>query len=594
MNRSPDRPAVARLASGGRSGRAALAATLLLLGVIAFFAWRGSERAVEVGGWTLDEQYEADERIAPLLGGCAFGAPFEADTSNLAEVLATKLDAGTQLEPKRRATQALAKLGEEAAEPLMRLFQSASKDQWRGGVARNVLTVCALAEEDWGVPIALEGLRNPSEALRGDAALVLLNHASPALYDPLLASLAGFRLQVHVERVLAGMAACDLDRFAGQLPAWIQAAERVGDFIESTVIDAAAPLVAGVTDPLVARDLFDLAGSTDGLLLRHKAYLLGPAARAGLGDARQQLMDLLAHDQRMPRHHGAEALSLAGLVDDTYVLAVMSEDAGERSQTLERILEADQVAAGQRSDEQRADVVQWARAALLDEEGLVRQTALKGLLRRGDGEGRAFLMRLLKGNVPERGLGMQAMRGQLDEWPDIAAQARNILASVYEEELAGARRGDVLTSALQAMGAVPGVESGEFLLRAGDLVGENPIRGVSGFRWCVGQAFNAGPAAREALRARLSAEADPTKRLDLISFVWQDLGEVSLGALVQILDDPTRSPYERLYAADRAVRMGHAELLLPTMKRVYRSESDRVLRRGLHCLLWVWFGPPLA
>ena len=70
--------------------------------------------------------------------------------------------------------------------------------------------------------------------------------------------------------------------------------------------------------------------------------------------------------------------------------------------------------------------------------------------------------------------------------------------------------------------------------------------------------------------------------------------EVSLLALVDVLDDASLSPYERLYAADRAVRMGHAELLLPTMKRVYRSESDRVLRTGLHCLLWVWFGPPLS
>ena len=578
----------------GRAGRAGALAALLLLAVVAFFAWKGSERPEDVGGWTLEEQYEADDRIAPLLAGCAFGAPFEADTSDLAEVLSTKLDAGALLEPQRRAKAALAAMGEEAAAPLMRLYQSASKDRWRGGVARNVLNVCALADEDWGVPIALEALRSPREELRGDAALVLQNHASPELYEPLETSLGGFTLEVHVERVLAGMAACDRVRFAGQLPAWIDRAERVGDYIESSVIDAAAPLVASVEDRETAVALYDLALETPELLLRHLTYLLAPAARIGHGDARQRLNDLLAHEQRMPRHHASEALALAGLVDDTYLLAVTSPDAGERMQTLRRILEHDEAHASERSEEQRADVVQWARAALLDEEPIVQEAALKGLLRRGDEEGRAVLMGLLKGTVQEQGMGMRAMRGSLDDHPEIAAQARNVLASVYELELVGGRRADVLTSTLQAMGAVPGLETGEFLLRAGDLVGENPIRGIAGFRWCVGQAFNAGVRSRVALRDRLLVEEDPSKRLDLISFVWQDMEPESADLLVDVLDDPARSPYERLYAADRAVRMGQAERVVPTMKRVYRSETDAVLRPGLHCLLWIWFGPPLS
>ncbi len=578
---------------GASSGRIGVVAAVVLLGVIAFFAWRGSERGVEDSGWSVVEQYEADERIAPLLVGCPFGAPFEADTSNLPEVLTSKLDTGL-LEPKRRATAVLASLGEEAAEPLKRLFQTASRDQWREGVARNVLAVCALAEDDWGVPIALEALRSPKETLRGDAVLVLLKHPSPELFDPLAASLSGFRLEVHLQRVLSAMAACDVNRLAMALPEWVARAERVGDYIESTVVDAAAPLVGTVDDVEVAEMLLRLNEETEGLLLRHEAYLLAPAARAGLGDARQRLTDLLAHEQRMPRHHASEALLKAGLVDETYVLAATAEDPGERSQTLERILDFDEEVAEERSLEQLSDVRQWAQRALMDEEPKVRETALKGLLARQDEEGRAFLMGLLNGTVVERGLGMRAMRGQLDGWTAASDQARNLVAAVYESELAGARRGDVLTSTLQAMGAIPGRETGAFLLRAGDLVGENPIRGVSGFRWCVGQVFNAGPAAREVLRDRLLTEEDPMKRLDLISFIWQDFEVESLQSLVDVLDDSTRSPYERLYAADRAVRMGHAELLLPVMKRVYRSESDRVLRRGLHCLLWVWFGPSLA
>ena len=63
--------------------------------------------------------------------------------------------------------------------------------------------------------------------------------------------------------------------------------------------------------------------------------------------------------------------------------------------------------------------------------------------------------------------------------------------------------------------------------------------------------------------------------------------------LAGILEDTTRSPYERLYAADRMLRMGKPAELLPIMKRVHRSTTDPVLQPGLHCLLWIWFGPPL-
>ena len=115
---------------GRRSGRAGVLTAALLLGVIAFFAWRGSSRPTETAGWSQVDAYEADARIAPLLCGCAFGAPFEADTSNLAEVLSSKLDAGALLEPQRRAKSELAGMDDAAAEPLMRLFQSASKDKW--------------------------------------------------------------------------------------------------------------------------------------------------------------------------------------------------------------------------------------------------------------------------------------------------------------------------------------------------------------------------------------------------------------------------------------------------------------------------------
>jgi len=575
-----------------RGGRIGVVVALVLLGVVFFFAWKGSRGAEHVGGMTLEERYEIDDRIHPLLADCGFGAAFEADTTDLVAILVSKLDAGAQRAPQRRAKTDLAKMGERVAEPLMRLFQSASKDRWRGGVAKNVLTVCSLADGDWGVPIALEALRSPVESIRADAAVVIRRHPDPAHYDFLEDMLLGFQLPVNIDRALNAMHACDPERFARQVPKWIAVAGERDGYIQSSIIDTAAPLVASIENEEIAALLLAVTDETDKLLLRHRAYLIAPAARVGNAAARQELMDLLAHDLRKPRHHACEALASAGLVDQTYVLSVTSEDRFERSATLARILELQY--DEERSPEGLADVIQWARKALLDDAEEVREVAIHGLLLRRDEEGRAALMALLRGDVVKRGLAMHAMREALVDSQEAADQARTLLIQAWETELAGSRQGGELTSILQTLGAVPGRETGEFLLAAGDLVGQNPIRGISGFRWCVGQAFNAGPSSREALRARLALETDPIKRLDLISFIWQDFEESSLDCLLGVIEDDALSPYERLYTADRVVRMGQSERVVPVLKRIYRSDSGSVLRPALHCLLWVWYGPALS
>ena len=105
--------------------------------------------------------------------------------------------------------------------------------------------------------------------------------------------------------------------------------------------------------------------------------------------------------------------------------------------------------------------------------------------------------------------------------------------------------------------------------------------------------WNAGPASRDVLLERLGTETDPFKRLDLISFVWQDFEDDSFEVLLGVIEDGSRPSEERLYAADRALRMSHNVQLLPVLKRIYRGTSDPVLRPGLQCLLWAWFGPPV-
>lgn len=581
------------LAPGGtasRSGRVGLVVALALLGTVFFFAWRGKQGPAAFTEISLEERYEADSRIGPLSYDCGFGAPFEADTTDIAFVLSTKLDAGALLEPQRRAKTDLSNMGQEAAEPLMRLFQSASKDRWRGGVAKNVLTVCAMAKEDWGVQIALEALRSPREELRSDGAQVLLNHPSPEHYDILAAVLPGFQLAVNTNRAVKAMHACDPERFALQVPDWIDQARPIQGYVQSSIVDTALPLAASSRSKAAAQALKHVADNATGLLPRHRPYLLAPSARLGDLSARQELLDTLASDAAKPRGHAVRALASAGLVMETYVLSVTSDSIVERATTLGQIV--DESIAEDRSEEDWAEVMGWCRAALSDSAAEVREVALGALLKRGDEEGRALLMSLLGGTVDERGLAARAMRGTFEGRPEVADQARSILQAGWAQEIAGSARPVEITSILQTLGGVPGRATGDFLLECGEVLGENQVRGVDGFRWCVGQAFNAGEEARQAIRERLEVEEDPFRRLDLIQFIWQDFTKTSFDILVAVVDNDELNPHERLYAADRLVRMGRSDEALPTLKRVYRTSTSAVLRPGLHCLLWVWFGPP--
>ncbi len=583
-----------RFHSPSRGGSAVgIVIALALLGVVFFYAWRTSSGGEEAAdALTLDERYALDHRLQPLIADCAYGATFDPDTTHLAEVLASKLDAGAQLEPLRRARTDLAAMGDAAAEPLMRLFQDASRDKYRTGVAKNVLIVCSLTESDWGVPIALEALRAAAPDLRSDGAIVLKRHPSPDHYEALSAVLPGFRLPVNVERCLQAMHACDPLRFAREVPQWVEDAEPDEGYITSSMVDAVLPLVASVDDEEIADAYLEVARTARGLLLRHVAYLLAPAVRQGDEVALRNLTDMLMDESPQPRHHATQALVCAGRSLETYVLAATSQIPSERAATLQAIL--DNPRSEERTQEQEAEVVQWARIALGDEAPEVREVALAGLLARGDDEGFTALMNLVGGTIFERGIAMRSMRDRLDGQPGWADQVRSVLIALWEQEAHTSQRPAELTSILATLGAVPGESTGRFILETADIIGNNPVHGMRGFHWAIGQAFNAGPEARDVLRERFLEETDPFNRLDLISFLWQDFTLESADALLAVIDDEGRSPYERLYAAGCVVRMGRSEHALPVLKRVYRSTNDPVLRPGLHCLLWVWFGPPLG
>lgn len=568
-----------------------LAVAAVLVGSVAFFVLRGSSSAPEPASLSLGERYSQDDRIALLTGGCSFGATFEVDTSDPIQVLAGKLDAGGQLEPRKRAMRELAEIGEPARDALTRLYQDASKDRMRVRVAHTVLSVCAISDDPFGVEIALDGLLSTREDLRAEACLVLRKHPSPEYFDAVLAILRSFSMPSTGDHALEALFACDPGRFSAELKGWLEDRAPDGGYVVSSPVDTAATLVAGSSAPEVLPHVRDILANVDGLLPRHRIFLQAPLARAGDAQARQDLRDNLAHELPKPRLFAAEALAKAGFVDDAYVLAATTADPEERMHVLSLVF--GETYEPQRDEASQAEVQQWARESLTDGHAQIAELALQSLLRWGDDEGRATLMTLLAGTVPEREMAARAMRGSFDGRPDLAEQVRANLIAVWDRERNGAQRSPVLESVLVSLGAVPGVATGRFILDRADEIAEMPAKPTRGYRWVIGQAWNAGPAARDVLLERLGTETDPFKRLDLISFAWQDFADDSFEVLLGVIEDSSRASEERLYAADRALRMSHNIELLPVLKRIYRGTSDPVLRPGLQCLLWAWFGPPV-
>ncbi len=565
---------------------------LVLVSAVAFFVLRSRQSEPELKPVSLEDRYRQDERLALLINGCGFGAPFDMDTTDFAQVLAGKLDAGTQLESKNRAMRELGAMGARAEEALTRLFEDASTDEMRSKVAYNVLSVCALAEDDFGTKLALKGLQSPREDIRAEAAVVIWKHPSPELYDAIDAVHLSFTLPAGGDRALKAMHACDEERFVEQVAGWIKTIEeQEGENIVSRPVDTAVTLLADSKNEKVAKRLREVVDSTEGLLPRHRIFMLAPAARFGDAAARQELVDYLASDMPKPRRNAAEALAKAGLADDLYVLSATTTDPAERLRVYRYIFE--DTYEKTRTPEQLAEVQGWAREALSDPLYETREVAMKALLKWGDEEARAYLVSQLAGTIDQRSRVAPGMRGHLDDDPELADQIRANLISLWERERQGAQRDATFESIIVALAAVPGRETGEFLLDVGDQVAALPVKSMRGYRWFVGQTFNAGPEAREVIRERLATETDPFKRLDLIAMAWQDFEEVSYDLLVSIVEDETKSPFERLFAADQTLRMGKNERFLPVLKRLNRTATDRVLKPGVHCLLWAWFGPPV-
>lgn len=554
-----------RRGSRGR-GPAGLAVGLALLALVAAFGVRAALRGEAEREPTLEERYLQDDRIRPLIYDCNFGKTFSAPTTDMIGVLVSKLNLGAR-DPLRIAKSEVAAAGEAAIPPLRRLFDEAFQDPWRAGVVENVLATVALMDEPWGIEIARLGLRHMQESTRLVALDVLRRHGDASDYDEVL----GLMPSASNPGALADYASCleDLDpeRYYADLATWLEEGQYAGAWSKMIVSVTAARA------PGTVAKLRDLAEVRDEQLI---PFLLAPAARDGDQEALDALHQRLASEHVGQRQLALQALGRVGhALDAVHIL--QDSHAALRTRAYELIA----------AEEPTPEIDAWLQEGLSDHAFQVREVCLLALVERGNPYATAHALELLGGNLIERNLAIRALRGGWDANEGSAEAAFERLQRLFEVSQGSGSSERV--SILQAMSHVPLREAAELLMTLGEKL-EGSIKGLDPFRWCAGQVFNTGPEGRELLRARLAVETDPFRRLSLIEYVWQDHSDEGREALLGILEDEALDPYERLYAADRLLRLGPASRVAPVLKRVYLACAHATVRPAMQCMLWTWYG----
>ena len=543
-----------------------LVLALAVLAVVGAFglraALRGAEREL-----TVEERLRADERLRPLIYDCQFGKHFDAPTveSAVVELLVSKLERGAR-DPLRSAKQELAEIGEPAIEPMRRLFNRVYQDAFRHGVVENVLGVCSLMDEPWGIEMIRLGIVHPQETVRIVAVAGMRKHGTPQDYEEVLKTMPVASTPQTRADYAACLEALDPERFQGELTAWLEEG-RFSDVWTYVILS-----VSSATDPELVRRLRAVAEVRDETL---RPFLIAPAARAGDTDALDELHGTLAEGRPADQQMALRALAAIGRALDGLSLA-RHQNAGVRRTAFELLVEEE--------PDEKIDV--WLQEGIDDGDPKIRELCLRTLVGRGNEYGRGRALRMLEGNSVARSVAIGVLREAWDANPGAAEEAFARLIGMYHVT---AHDPPERLGVLQTISQVPLRDAADFLM---DLArqGEGRIKGKDAHRFLTGQVWNTGDAGRDLLRAELLQETDPFRRLSLIEFVWQDHSDASREVLLGIVQDTALNPFERLYAADRLVRVGPAKVVAPILKRVYKETTDAVLRPALQCLLWTWYG----
>ncbi len=541
-----------------------------------FLTW--SAAALALAGCREDAQpapdpsalLQQDPRIAELLVPCARGGFYERNVADLVPIHVEKLRAG-QGEPLKRAKEELGAAGEEGALALSRFFDEHFADPARGPFLDNALDAASLNPTETAHALLLRALTHANESVRQRAMQGLVSgRARPEDFEIFRERLEGNDTRVLRSLYARALFECDAKRAAREVVRWLR--EKRHQDVWNEVVRG----LAASRDDEVAQSCAELFSMVEEPFA---IWVAAPAARAADERALGFLRGELEAEAPARRIAAVQVLAEAGLGDE---LSAALEDPDDTV----RVLALDAIARGPEVSAQARELL---ASALADASPGVRAVALKQLCRLGDAAAIDLALEHLGGGPERLQPALQALRGPMEV--DRALARRALDAILERQRLEQHRPIQQRTATYKALGVVPLREAAVFLRQVA-LSAEAASETIERLRahdWLMIQASNTGAEGRAYLFEELAGEADPLRRLDLISAVASARDDSTREALLAVAEERGRSPYEVLFAASRVVKTGPARLVAPRLKRVAATIEDARARSAMQCLLWAWY-----
>lgn len=520
----------------------------------------GAAAAAQRVAWT------EDPRLVELLSPCPTLGPFSADTSDLVPVMVEKMTTAP-LDVARNLREELVALGDESVPALEALIRRYYTDPLGSPPLRNALGVLRLSKAESAHAVLRLCLEHPNEDIRTLAAAGLAEHPNADDYDVLLSVLA-VAAPNQRPTIAKALHHSDPERFQRDLADWI-AQDRERDLW----LDG-SKLVASTAGPNTGTLFSETAKGLDLPVVR--AFLLAALVRAGDEDALDELRRLVMEGDRAARTSVLEAIETTGRWQE--VLPILADpDPVLR-------LRAASLLAPVASDPRAREALE---TLLRDPDPGVRAEASKSLLAVGDAAAADQAIEMLRGGERELRDALIALRDGWATNPGLAERAFAVLREleVDRETLSLSAR----SRYLRAIGQVPLAAAAEFLLaQARGARGEELDR-MPAHRWLAREAGNTAEG-RAVLREAWRGEEDARARMDLLEGATFGLDDVTRDFLLEVVQSERASPWETLYASERAARQGPSRRVAPILKRVALRCDDEVVRPALDCLLWRWYG----
>ncbi len=511
--------------------------------------------------------WRSDSRLRVALAAQQSPGHFDADTSDMLPVMVEKLASGGR-DVQNHYRGELAKAGPRSVRLLDDFIHRHSGSRTGALMIGNALGVLGLSDQPAAVGVVRKLLGHPTESVRSAAIRAMLKQAKPEDYDDLRSMLP--TVGGELRRVLVqAMGKADALRLAEDLNDWIRESGEPA----LSVLAARAVAAAGAGGSL-SIDLLDLNSSSDPNL---RPFLIASIAAHGDLSARAALLSELTDEDLLVRTRALEAAAMAGL--EGLLLEMVNADSSESL----RVLAAEAVARLLPDSAARSALRQGCR----DDEALVRQACLRGLLLAADPEGVEIFINSLRSDVSELGPSFRAVRGAWAKNEGLADRAAGALIS--ELQVMKLRPMAELEPWLQSLGQVPSELGAAWLIKLAEgATGE--LHNMPARQWIAMQLSNGGHFGRAALSLAFEEEDLLRDRMDYLWAASLSAEQDTRDFLMRLVIDDSSYDHERLFAAERLVKLGPTKVVAPLLKRACLRVEDKQVRPAFQALLWTWYG----